>query len=246
MLENNEENDKEEIKQEKIENKTEDTNQEPKKNETAKELKNEASKTVNQVKDTIKNTNIKEDSIEAKNFVKEMFSKPTLKIKEVVEDTTQKTLKYAIIILVVWTVVVLSKTLFFSGVMSMPGGTAILSIIKTLIQPALIILLMSAIILMLSKQNKKSLTTIISTITIAHIPVVISSIITYLNYLGGEVIRITSPISSFCSLISIVLTYFAVKFLLDKDDDEAIKSFALVEIIYLAVAFVLTFLGIYI
>lgn len=49
-----------------------------------------------------------------------------------------------------------------------------------------------------------------------------------------------------CSAISIVLTYFAVKFVFNKKDEEAIKTFVLVEVIYIVVAFILSFIGIYI
>ena len=52
--------------------------------------------------------------------------------------------------------------------------------------------------------------------------------------------------SSLCSAISIVLTYFAVKFVFNKKDEEAIKTFVLVEVIYIVVAFILSFIGIYI
>lgn len=222
-------------------------NSEEKKENTidTEKLKSETSNTVNQVKDTIKNVNIKEDSLETKNFVVEMFTKPVEKIKEVVEDTTGKTLKYAIIILAVWIIVGVLKRIF-GGVFSLPGGDAIWSLIKAILTPALGILVMSVVILLFSKENKKSLTTIISTLTIANIPVVISSIITMLNYAGDQVYKITSPISTFCSLIATVLTYFAIKYLLVKEDNEAIKSFALVEGIYLVVAFVISFIGIYI
>ena len=51
---------------------------------------------------------------------------------------------------------------------------------------------------------------------------------------------------SVLSAISIVLTYFAVKFVFNKKDEEAIKTFVLVEVIYIVVAFILSFIGIYI
>ena len=48
------------------------------------ELKNEASSTVSEVKDTIKQVDIKKDSIETKGFVTELFKDPLGKIKEIV------------------------------------------------------------------------------------------------------------------------------------------------------------------
>lgn len=208
-------------------------------------LKSETSNTVNQVKDTIKNVNIKEDSIEAKNFVIEMFSKPVDKIKEVIEDNTGKTFKYAIIIIAIWVIIEVLKKCF-SGIFSLTGGEAILSLIKSIVSPILTILVISVITLMLIKENKKSLTTIITSVTIASIPTIIASIISMFNYISNSAYKITSPISSFCSVITTVLTYFAIKYLFDKNDSEAVKTFVLVELIYFIISFVLSFLGLYI
>ncbi|MBR3002541.1 MAG: hypothetical protein IKF38_03125 [Clostridia bacterium] len=246
MLENNEENKTEEIKEEvkqeeKQENKTEEV-KEQKKNETTEELKKEASNTVNQVKDTIKNTNIKEDSIETKNFIKEMFSKPATKLKEVVEDTTGKTLKYAIIILAVWLVAALLGRIF-GGVFKMPGGEALWSLFKSVLNPLLGIIVFSVLVLLFSKENKKSLTTIISTITIAKVPRVFATVVLLLNNIPGQIYKITSPISSFCTVLTTILLYFSTKSLLNKEDNEAIKSFVGIEIIYLIVDFILGFAG---
>ena len=91
---------------------------------------------------------------------------------------------------------------------------------------------------------KKSLTTMITAVTVAQIPVIISALISLINLLSSSAYKITSPISSLCSAISIVLTYFAVKFVFNKKDEEAIKTFVLVEVIYIVVAFILSFIGI--
>ena len=206
-------------------------------------LKSETSNTVNQVKDTIKNVNIKEDSIETKNFVKEMFLNPVDKLKEVVEDNTGKTFKYAIIIIAIWVIVALLKRCF-GGVFSLPGGEAILSIIKSIITPVLSILIVSVIILMLMKENKKTLTTIITAVTITNIPAVIALIIGMLNYISNQAYKITSPISGFCSVLSTILLYIAIKFLFNEKDSEGVKKFAIVEAIYFVIYFALSFLGI--
>lgn len=216
--------------------------EEVKKNETTEELKKEATNTVNQVKDTIKNTNIKEDSIETKNFIKEMFSKPASKLKEVVEDKTGKTLKYAIIILVVWVVAALIGRIC-GGVFKLPAGTAIWSLVKAVISPLLGIIVLSVLVLLFNKDNKKSLTTIISTITIAHVPSVFATVLSIINTIPGEIYRIVNPMRSFCNILTTILLYFAVKSLLKKNDDEAIKSFVIIEIIYLIINFVLSFIN---
>ena len=202
-------------------------------------LKSETTNTVNQVKDTIKNVNIKQDSIETKDFVKNLFVKPVEEIKKVVEDNTGKTFKYAIIIIAIWTIIKLFR-LCFSGVFKQTAGAAIWAIVRAIITPALGIIVLAVIMLMLNKEKKKSLTTMITAVTVAQIPVIISALISLINLLSSSAYKITS----LCSAISIVLTYFAVKFVFNKKDEEAIKTFVLVEVIYIVVAFILSFIGI--
>lgn len=243
MLENNEENKKEEIKEEVKQE--ENKQQETVKSEKTEELKKEATETVNNVKDTIKNTNIKADSIETKNFIKEMLSKPATKLKEVVEDTSGKTLKYALIILAVWLVaIVIGKII--GGVFNMKFGEALWRIATSVISPVLGILIFSVLVLLFNKKNKKSLTTIISTITIAKVPTALAAVISLLNNIPGQVYKITSPISTFCSVLTVVLMYLATKGILNKKDDEAIKTFVIIEALYLVVNFVLGFINLYI
>lgn len=243
MSENNEQNKTEEIKEKvKQEEKTENK-QETKKNEATEELKKEASNTVNKVKDTIKNTNIKEDTLETKKFVTEMLTRPASKLKEVVEDTTGKTLKYAIVILAIWVIAAFVNTMF-SGIFRMSGGAALWAIAKAIVAPVIGIIAFSVIVLLFSKDNKKSLTTIISTITIAKVPRVVATVVLMLNHIPGQIYKITSPISVFCTVLTTILLYFSVKSLLNKDDDEAIKAFVGIEAIYLIIDFVLGFIGI--
>lgn len=235
----NKENNSEEIKEE-VKN-TEETKKEG--SFDTEKLKSETSNTVNQVKDTIKNVNIKQDSIETKDFVKNIFLKPVEEIKKVVEDNTGKTFKYAIIIIAIWTIIRVVR-LCFSGVFKQTAGTAIWAIVKALITPTLGILVIAVTMLMLNKEKKKSLTTMITAVTVAKIPVIISAIISLLNLLSTSAYKITNPIASLCSAISVVLTYFAIKYVFDKEDSEAIKTFVIIEVIYIVIDFVLSFLGI--
>ena len=211
----------------------------------SEKIKNETSNTVNQVRDSIRNTNIRADGLETKNFVKGMFTNPIEKIKEVLDDITGKTLKFAIIILAVWLVTILIKRLI-GGVFNISTDNAILSLFKSLVAPVLSIVVTSGAILLLNKGNRKSLTTIITAITIANVPEVIATIVSLLNYASIEMVKLTSPIGTFCSVITIVLTFCTIKYMSENDDGKAIKTFAIVEGAYLLVAFILTFMGIYI
>lgn len=214
------------------------------------ELKTETSSTVNQVKDTIKNVDIKKDSIETKGFVKEFFKDPLNKIKEISEDATGKLFKYAVIILVIWTAAVLLKYCFTSASNYWNFKYMfrnLLLLVKVTISPILGILVMSLIVFLMNKNNKKSLVTTITSITTANIPTVISSIIGLFTIISSNMTKLTAPFSSFCGVISIVLTYFSIKSLLGEEkNSEFIKKFVIIEAIYYVAYFVLTFLGIYI
>lgn len=215
----------------------------------AEELKKEATEAVNQVKDTIKNVDIKKDTLETKGFLTEMIRNPLGKIKEVATKNDSKFLKYVIIIIAIWCIsefiyesFTLNNLWGFSHI-----GTSILSVIISAITPILSILIMSIIIYILNKTNKKNITTVFSAITTASIPLVVSSIVSLLNLINSRIGLITSPFAKLCNIISIILSYFAIKniFGIEKNS-EFIKKFILVEFIYYVVYIILSLLGIYI
>ena len=215
----------------------------------AEELKNETVNTVNEVKETIKNVDIKKDTIETKNFVKEMFTNPLEKIKEIVSDDSNKYLKYAIIILAIWVASILIKSLFtVAGIWKFSvAWKTLLSIIKSTVAPILEVLAISVIILLFNKNNKKKLTTIITAVTTAQIPVVIASVLKLTLIISSSMSKLLTPFTGFCSAISLILTYFTAKSVLEVDkNSEFIKKFVLIEACYYVVYFVLTFLEIYI
>lgn len=213
------------------------------------ELKNEASNTVNQVKDTIKNVNIKKDSIETKGFITEMFKNPLEKLKEIAEKDNGQYLKYAIIIMVIWVVAELIARCFTVGSIwrFSNWGNSFMSVIRAAITPIISVLVMSIIVLILNKKNKKPLTTIIAAVTTANIPVVISSVVSLLTIFSSSISTITSPFAMLCNTISIVLMYFALKNLLGEEkNSDFIKKFVIIEVIYYVAYIVFALLKIYI
>lgn len=223
--------------------------EENKKQVNTEELKNETVNTVNEVKETIKNVNIKEDTVATTNFVKELFTNPLEKIKEIVSDDSNKYLKYAIIILAVWVISIVIKSLFaFSGSWGFSiAWKSLLSIIKSAVAPVLGVLATSIIILMFSKENKKKLTTIITAVTTAQIPVAIADILRLLLIVSSSISKLLTPFTGFCSAISLILVYFTAKSILGVEkNSEFLKKFILIEACYYVVYFVLTFLEIYI
>ena len=215
----------------------------------AEELKKEAADAVNQVKDTIKNVDIRKDTLETKGFLTEMIKNPLGKIKEVATKNDSKFLKYVIIIIAILCVAELIYESFtlnnlwgFSHI-----GTSILSVIISAITPIISVLIMSIIIYVLNKTNKKNITTVFSAITTASIPLVFSSIVSLLNLINSRIGLITSSFAKLCNIISIILSYFAIKnvFGIEKNS-EFIKKFLLIQFIYYVVYIILSLLGIYI
>ncbi len=227
----------------------EENKESEKKQVNTEELKNETVNTVNEVKETIKNVNIKKDTVATTNFIKEIFTNPLEKIKEISADDSNKYLKYAIIILAVWVIAIVIKGIFAaSGIWKFSiAWKALLGIIKSAIAPLLGVLVTSVIIMMFSKNNKKKLTTIITAVTTAQIPVVIADVLGLLIIISSSMSKLLTPFTGFCSTISIILTYFTAKAILGTEkNSEFLKKFVLIEACYYVAYFVLTFLEIYI
>lgn len=218
------------------------------KNMDSKNIKEEATDAVNQVKDTIKNVDIKKDSLETKGFIVEMFKNPLEKIREIATKNDKKFLKCVIIILVIWCISELVHEIFTLNIWGYFNlGKNILRVIIAGITPIISILVMSIIVFLVKGKNKKNLTTIISTITSANIPMVIASIVSLLTLINIRANVLTNPFTQLCNVITIILSYFGIKSLLGiEKNSEYIKKFVIIEAIFYIVYIVLSFLDIYI
>ena len=224
----------------------EEKNNEEKKVDT-EEIKKETVETVNQVKDTIKNVDIKKDAKEATGFISAMFKDPFAKIKEIVDDKGNKNLKIAIIFVVIWTVAVFIKALAAKYWSFDALFRNILSLVKTMIAPALSILVLSGIVYVMNKKEKRSLPTLLTSITIAKIPVILASVISLLTIFSYSASKITIPFASFCSIVSIILTYFTIKTIFkEEQNSKFLKTFVIIEAIYYIAYIIISFLEIYI
>ena len=227
-------------------------------NYTAEDLKNETKQTVDKIKETIKTADLKKDSNAAKGFFSSFFKNPLETIKKCASDSKSNFLRVAIVILLVWLV-----ALFVSQAFSIANrylfGTYgsfsyffknlfhnIFDVIKELIAPIISIAVLSGLAYVFNKKKDKSFVTVASTIVIAHIPVVIASIVNLLVLFGTEISKITSHFSSFCDVLYVVLLYFAIKHLSGESENKSyFWKFALIIGIFYAVKFVFSYLGIY-
>lgn len=215
----------------------------------AENLKSETVETAKKLKESVKGANIKEETKATKGFIIEMFKNPFETVKKVAEDNSGKYLKTAIFLIILWTVVVLINstysTIYYWGFSRVFSN--LLSVVKKILAPVLGILVYSIIILLLNKNNKKSLTDIISTVTITQVPVIVASIISLLTIISSRISTITSPFRSLCEIIAVVLGYFGFKKLFNEENDSNfIKKYVLIQLIYHIAYIIIGLLGIYI
>ena len=174
---------------------------------------------------------------------------PLGKIKEIVNENNGKFLKYAIIIIVIWSLAVLVKECFDQGSFwdYYDLGNSIKNIITTTITPIISILVMSLVIFLMNKKNKKSLTTIMTVVTSANIPIAIAGVVNLLTIMSRSASVLTTPFSKLCHVITAVLMYFTIKTILGAaKNSEFIKKFVLIEGIYYIAYIVMATLSIYI
>ena len=231
----------------------ENKNEEQNKKETnvsTEEIKKETVDTVNQVKETIKNVDIKKDAKEATGFVSSMFKDPFGTIKQIVNDNTNKYFKIAIIFMITWIVAIFIGSLLATTPMHRFSFNLafkqILSIIKAVVAPLIAVIVLSGIIYLMNKENKKSIVTIITAIVTAKIPSIIATVVSLLTIIDYKVSYITAPFSSLCNVISIILMYFATKSIFgEEQNSKFFKKFVAIEAIFYVVYVVVSLLGIY-
>lgn len=215
----------------------------------ASELKNETIKTAKEIKDSMKETNIKQETIKTKGLVTELLKNPLDKIREVATDSSNKYLKTAIILIIVWTVLVLISstfsTIYYWGFARVFRN--ILSVLKQILAPICGIIVYSVIVMIMNKNNKKPLTTVISTITIAQLPLILASFVSLLNIFSSNISIITTPFTKLCSVVAIILGYFGLKSLFGEEKSkDFFKKYVVLQSIYYVVYILVGLLGIYI
>lgn len=206
------------------------------------QLKNETKETVNQVKDSIKNVNFKQDAEATKGFIKEMISNPFEAVRKVAHGEENVFTKVIFLMIVFIVASLASEVIYlfkfgkYSGI-----GDNILDIVASVLNPIFYILVPAVIILIVNKQNKKSLITIISTLVVAAIPTVCNNVIYLLNDIVSGISIVTSPVSTLLSALTLIFTYFGMKDLFEVNEDkDFIKKYAIIKLV---AAFVLVILG---
>ena len=216
-------------------------------NEVASSVKSETKTTVNDVKKSIKDVNVKKDAKKTTGFISSFLTDPLEKIEEISNDSKHKDFKIAIILLVVWSFAVLLNSIGSQNWVFVNTGKNILSILKDILAPLFSVIVFSLVVYFMQKNTtKKSLTTIITAITTAQIPIIFSRVLNLINLFSTSSYKILNPFGVFTAVISLVFTYFTVKNLFNEtNDSKFVKSFITVEAIYYIGYFIVSFLEIY-
>lgn len=225
----------------------------------ANEIKKEAVDTAKEVKEAVKNADIKKDVGIAKGFLSNLFKNPVQEIETVSNSPKNEFLKIAIIILAIWLVCIFVGAIInifqsYAIVSSMYSnfGTFlrtsvnnVFSVVRAVISPLLSLIVLSVIVYLMAKNRKKPFIHVVTSIMVAEIPIVLASVVDLLKLFGNQVHKITSPFSAFCSVISTILLYFTIKTLYgEKEDNHFIKKFAIIMAIFYIVRFMISFLGV--
>ena len=216
------------------------------------EIKEETFKTAKEVKETIKNVDIKKDAKATTGFITEMVKKPLERLKEIATDKEHKDFKYAIVLAIVWIIVsgilhIATKYPSIDNFFAYNFTKHFLALIKVMIAPVLAIIVMSIIVFVINKNNKKSFITVLTSITAAKIPVIVADVIGILYLISSSISRLLNPFTMFCSAISIVFTFFAIKALCEEENNtKFLKTFIIIEAIYYVAYLIISYLEIYI
>jgi len=213
------------------------------------ELKKEAAESVNQVKEIIKNVDIKEEAKNTQGFFKDMIANPIGKIKAI-SGNSAEFFRVCVVILAIWVAAEFLRTFLRYIGNSWTFGNMfsnMFSIVMSTISPAAGVLVMSAIAYFLLKNKVNRITPVVVVIIIANIPRAVSSVLGILPVFAPGSISIVSPINAFLYAMSVILVYFGLKALAEEHDDELFfKKYVVIQGAYFAARFILGFLNIYI
>lgn len=205
-----------------------------------------------------KTETVKKENNESKNFFPNFFKTPYDEIKKVAQSPKS----YFIIILVSFLSWIAANLIggiisivdhilngYYSNILMYFKNSFddILDLFVSILTPAIIISVLSLIIYLFMKNKKKNYLTIASTLIIAYIPVISASIVSLLGYINYNIAKLTNTYSSFCSVITAVLTYFAIKSLYsEEDDNKSTITYLITMGIYFGFVFILKIFGLYI
>ena len=201
----------------------------------------------NSSNDEFTKVDFKDGTQNCKNFFSSFFSNPIKTLKNISQSKHNLFFNTSIIILLFWVLIMFFNALF-GTTYSSNGLYIFLTAVRDLTIPIISVGFMALIIYCIdpNKDEKCNLTNTLTSVIVCKIPVIIASFISLINLVSNKAYYITNPITYFCISLSILLTYFAIKYLYKECEDfKSFKRFMVVYGIFYGVYLILSFLGIY-
>ncbi len=208
------------------------------------DLKQETVKTFNEAKEQMKNINLKQEAEVGKGLLKKLWKNPIESIKEIAEDKENKTFKTALLLVAVWAIIeLIDKILYYA--MSKYADFEFLPTLKVTVAPILRVIAMTLALYFVNNRAKDSISKVLTSVTVAYIPSIISSLLWLLDHISTKMYTLLSPVGGLLRVVSIILMYYTVKEFVKKDSEEnALKEFVKVQAIFYVIVFAISFLGI--
>lgn len=210
----------------------------------AEDLKQETMNTFNEAKEQMKNINLKEEAEVGKGLLKKLWKNPIETVKEIAADKENKTFKTALLLVVVWAAIEL-VTQILRYLTSEYLSFNLVTTIKVTAAPILTVVAMTLALYFVNNRAKVSISKVLTSISVAYVPSIVSSLLWILYEISYKMSTILSPISALLNVLTIVLLYHTTKEFVKKDNEEnAFKDFVKVQAIYYVIVLAISFLGI--
>jgi len=209
------------------------------KEEDVKKIEKEAKDTIKGVKKDIKNINFSDGKEKIKVSVLSLFKRPVATIRSSLSKTNTTT---TLILLIIWTLSVFIYKIFEFG-----NNVAIglLSLILALVTPLLSVTILSGAIYVVCKNYKKKLISVINTITLASIPLILSSIIKLLGVGVTLNLGIKEAVFNLALMITSVLVFITVREMLPEEtESKIIKYYVIIQTLFVMCYFLFSLIGI--
>jgi len=205
------------------------------------DIKKGAQDAFNETKEVFKNLDVKSEAKATEGFLKDFIKNPLDAVNTSVSGGS-KNFTLAVILVAIW----IAAAFIIQFVQFVRfNHVGFLSIIQAIVGPALSIIVLSGIVMVFNKDTNKSITDLITIITITRIPIIAVTVLNILSVISIQFFRLTSPVSTFASVISTILLYFAVKKTLgEENDSKFFITFAKIYGLFVVLRFLLTFLEI--
>ena len=168
-----------------------------------------------------------------------MWENPIDAIKKIADKDDNSTFRTALVFVAVWMFIAAANYILNNS------SFRLLSVLRQVLTPALRVIAMTAAFCIVNNRAKDSFSRILTSVSIAYIPEVISSLLWILRNFASNLRSILSPIGGLLSVVSVILMYFTIKTLAQEENEEkSIKTFIKVQAVFYIIAFVLSFVNI--